>query len=139
MPRRNTGTTQQNRHELIAPTAMPRPHIMQPINDELRHALTQKRVDTTRAKHEARELNTHGEGEQTVLYVNDDELCDAEFFILYIQTTPLPKRLKISEGTFKFNGQHHPRIWLDDFLTAIDAARCVDVNHHLVGNPKRKV
>jgi hypothetical protein len=31
----------------------------------------------------------------------------------------LPKRLKISEGTFKFNGHHQPRIWLDDFLTAI--------------------
>jgi hypothetical protein len=42
-----------------------------------------------------------------------------ECFNLYIRTTPLPKGLKISEGTIKFNGQHDPRIWLDDFLTIV--------------------
>jgi hypothetical protein len=31
----------------------------------------------------------------------------------------LSKGLKISEGIIKFNGQQDPRIWFDDFMTAI--------------------
>jgi hypothetical protein len=42
-----------------------------------------------------------------------------ECFSLYIRTTPLPKGLKISGGIVKFNGQQDPRIWLDDFVTAV--------------------
>jgi hypothetical protein len=40
-PRRNAGTAQHNRHQPAAPGAAPRPQIVQPINDELRHALTE--------------------------------------------------------------------------------------------------
>jgi hypothetical protein len=31
----------------------------------------------------------------------------------------LPKGIKLSDGVVKFNGQQDPRIWLDDFMTAI--------------------
>jgi hypothetical protein len=31
----------------------------------------------------------------------------------------LPKGIKLSDGIVKFNGQQDPRIWLDDFMTAV--------------------
>jgi hypothetical protein len=31
----------------------------------------------------------------------------------------LPKGIKLSDGVVKFNGQQDPRIWFDDFMTAI--------------------
>jgi hypothetical protein len=31
----------------------------------------------------------------------------------------LPKGIKISEGIAMFNGQQDPRIWLDDFMSAV--------------------
>jgi hypothetical protein len=31
----------------------------------------------------------------------------------------LPKGIKLSDGVIKFNGQQDPRIWLDDFMTAV--------------------
>jgi hypothetical protein len=36
-----------------------------------------------------------------------------------IRSTPLPKGIKLSDGVVKFNGQQEPRIWLDDFITAV--------------------
>jgi hypothetical protein len=118
-PRRNTGATQHPRHQLAAPAVVRRPHIVEPINGELRHGLAQHRVDTSRAQCKAHWFSTHGEGKQIVLNVNNDGLCSAECFSLYIRTTHLSKGLKISEGIIKFNGQQDPRIWFDDFMTAI--------------------
>jgi hypothetical protein len=31
----------------------------------------------------------------------------------------LPRGIKLSDGTVKFNGQQDPRIWLDDFVTVV--------------------
>jgi hypothetical protein len=31
----------------------------------------------------------------------------------------LPEGIKLSDGIVKFNGQQDPRIWLDDFMTAV--------------------
>jgi hypothetical protein len=47
------------------------------------------------------------------------ELCGAECFSFLIRSTPLPKGIKLSDGVVKFNGQQDPRIWLDDFITAV--------------------
>jgi hypothetical protein len=47
------------------------------------------------------------------------ELCSAECFHTFICSTPLPKGIKLSEGIAKLNGQQDPRIWLNDFLTAV--------------------
>jgi hypothetical protein len=94
---------------------------VQPINGELRHALAQNKVDWARAQRENRRVfDTHdGSGSgPSIADINDDELCGAECFSLYIRTTPLPKGLKISDNIAKFNEQD-PRIWLDDFLTAV--------------------
>jgi hypothetical protein len=46
-------------------------------------------------------------------------LCGAECFSFLIRSTPLQKGIKLSDGVVKFNGQHDPRIWLDDFITAV--------------------
>jgi hypothetical protein len=43
----------------------------------------------------------------------------AECFSLLIRSTPLLKGVKLSDDVVKFNGQHDPQIWLDDFMTAI--------------------
>jgi hypothetical protein len=48
-----------------------------------------------------------------------DGLCGAECFSLLIRSTPLPKGIKLSDSVVKFNGQQDPRIWLDDFMTAV--------------------
>jgi hypothetical protein len=50
---------------------------------------------------------------------NHDGLCGAECFSLLICSTPLPKEIKLSDSVVKFNGQQDPRIWLDDFITAV--------------------
>jgi hypothetical protein len=42
-----------------------------------------------------------------------------ECFSFLIRSTPLPKGIKLSDGVVKFNGEQDPRIWLDDFITAI--------------------
>jgi hypothetical protein len=46
-------------------------------------------------------------------------LCGTECFSILIRSTPLPKGITLSDGIVKFNGQQDPRIWLDDFITAI--------------------
>jgi hypothetical protein len=47
------------------------------------------------------------------------KLCGAECFSFLIRSTLLPKGIKLSDGVVKFNGQQDPRIWLDDFITAV--------------------
>jgi hypothetical protein len=59
MPRK----IQQPRHQPVALAVSPRPHIVEAINGELRHGLTQHRVDTARAQCEARLFNDHDKGE----------------------------------------------------------------------------
>jgi hypothetical protein len=49
----------------------------------------------------------------------NDGLCGLECFSLLIHSAPLPKGIKLSDGIVKFNGQQDPRIWLDDFITAV--------------------
>jgi hypothetical protein len=49
----------------------------------------------------------------------NDGLCGAECFSLLIRSAPLPKGIKLSDDIVKFNGQQDPRIWLDDFITAV--------------------
>jgi hypothetical protein len=46
-------------------------------------------------------------------------LCGTECFSILIRSTPLPKGIKLSYDVVKFNGQQDPRIWFDDFITAI--------------------
>jgi hypothetical protein len=46
-------------------------------------------------------------------------LCGAECFSFLIRSTPLLKGIKLSDSVVKFNGQQDPRIWLDDFITAV--------------------
>jgi hypothetical protein len=117
MPRRNIPSTEQLRQQAPALAVAPSPQVMEPINGELRHGLAQNRVNLARARREARrfedecELETHGNSRHG--------LCGAECFSLLIRSTPLPKGIKLTNGVVKFNGQQEPRIWLDDFITAI--------------------
>jgi hypothetical protein len=60
-----------------------------------------------------------GEGEQETFNDRNHGLCGAESFSIFIRSTPLPNGIKLSDGIIKFNGQQDPRIWLDNFLTAI--------------------
>jgi hypothetical protein len=90
-PRRNIPPVEQSRHQAAVPAVAPRPQVVEPINGELRHGLAQNRVDSARV----------------------------ECFSFLIRSTPLPKGIKLSDGVVKFNGQQDPRIWLDDFITAV--------------------
>jgi hypothetical protein len=72
--------------------------------------LARARRDARRFKEE-RELEKFGSSR--------DGLCRAECFSLLIRSTPLPKGIKLSDSIVKFNGQQDPRIWLDDFITAV--------------------
>jgi hypothetical protein len=89
--------------------------VVEPINGELRHGLAQNRVDQGRARRDAHRF----EEECDALGGAHDRLCGAECFSLLIRSTPLPKGIKLSDGVVKFNGQQDPRIWLDDFVTAV--------------------
>jgi hypothetical protein len=60
-----------------------------------------------------------GEDDRETFDDNNHELCGAECFSTFIRGTPIPKGIKLSEGIAKFSGQHDPRIWLDNFLTAV--------------------
>jgi hypothetical protein len=91
--------------------------VVEPINGELRHGLAQNRVDIGRARREARRFEE--EHDLEAFADNHDGLCGAECFSLLIHSTPLPKGIKLSDGVVKFNGQQDPRIWLDDFMTAV--------------------
>jgi hypothetical protein len=116
-PRRNVPLVEQLRHQAAALAVAPRPQIVEPINGELRHGLAQNRVDLARARCDARcfedecKLETFGNSRHG--------LCGAECFSILIRSTLLPKGIKLSDGVVKFNGQQDPRIWLDDFITAV--------------------
>jgi hypothetical protein len=116
-PRRNVPSAEQFRHQAVAPAVAPRPQVVEPINGELQHGLAQNRVDLACARRDARrfedecELETFGNSRHG--------LCGVECFSILIRSTPLPKGIKLSDGVVKFNGQQDPRIWLDDFITAV--------------------
>jgi hypothetical protein len=116
-PRRNIPSMEQLRQQAPAPAVAPRPQVVEPINGELRHGLAQNRVDLANARREVRhfedecELETFGNSRHG--------LCGAECFSILIRSTPLPKGIKLSNGVVKFNGQQDPRIWLNEFITAV--------------------
>jgi hypothetical protein len=116
-PRRNIPSTEQLRQQAPAPAVAPRPQIVEPINGELRHGLAQNKVDLARARCEARRFED--ECKLETLGNSRRGLCGAECFSLLIRSMPLPKGIKLSDGVVKFNGQLDPRIWLDDFITAV--------------------
>jgi hypothetical protein len=116
-PRRAIPPVEQSRHPAAAPAVVPRTQVVEPINGELRHGLAQNRVDLERARREARRFEE--ERDLEAFASNHDGLCGAECFSLLIRSTPLPKGIKLSDGVAKFNGQQDPRIWLDDFMTAV--------------------
>jgi hypothetical protein len=99
---------EQARHPAPAPAVAPRTQAVKPVNGELRHGLAQHRVDQGRARREAETFGGPSDG-----------LCGAECFSLLVRSAPLPKGIKLSDGIVKFNGQQDPRIWLDDFITAV--------------------
>jgi hypothetical protein len=91
--------------------------VVEPINGELRHGLAQNRVDSVRARCDARCFEE--EAELEAFGNSRHGLCGAECFSFLIRSTPLPKGIKLSDGVVKFNGQQDPQIWLDDFITAV--------------------
>jgi hypothetical protein len=116
-PRRAIPPVKQSRHPVAAPAVAPRTQAVEPINGELQHGLAQNRVDNGRARREARRFEE--ERDLEAFAGNHDGLCGAECFSLLIRSTPLPKGIKLRDGVIKFNGQQDPRIWLDDFMTAV--------------------
>jgi hypothetical protein len=114
-PRVTAPPAEQARHPAAVPVAAPRMQVVEPINGELRHGLAQNRVDQGRAQRDAR----HFEEERDAFSGANDGLCGAECFSLLIHSTPLPRGIKLSNGIVKFNGQQDPRIWLNDFITAV--------------------
>jgi hypothetical protein len=119
-PRRNIPPVEQSRHQAPAPVVAPRPQVVEPINGELRYGLAQNRVDSAHARHDAHDAHRFEEECELETFGNSRHgLCGAECFSFLIRSTPLPKGIKLSNGVVKFNGQQDPRIWLDDFITAI--------------------
>jgi hypothetical protein len=116
-PRINIPPVEPSRHQIAVPAAAPRPQVVEPINGELRHGLAQNRVDSARARHDARRFEE--EAELEAFGNSRHGLCGAECFSFLIRSIPLPKGIKLSDGVVKFNGQQDPRIWLDDFITAV--------------------
>jgi hypothetical protein len=108
---------EQDGHPAPAPAAAPRAQVVEPINGELRHGLAQNRVDQARARCEARRFD--GDRETETFGGANDGFCGAKCFSLLIRSAPLPRGIKLSDGIVKFNGQQDPRIWLDDFMTAV--------------------
>jgi hypothetical protein len=117
-PRRNIPLVEPSRHQVAAPAVAPRPQVVEPINGELRHGLAQNRVDSARAR---RAVCRFEEEAKLEAFGNSHHgLCGAGCFSFLIRSTPLPKGIKLSDGVVKFNGQQDPRIWLDDFITAVN-------------------
>jgi hypothetical protein len=96
---------------------VPRPQVVEPINGALQHGLPQHRVDLAHARREARHFE--GGGEPETFDNKNHGLCGAECFSILIRSTLPPKGIKLSDGIVKFNGQQDPRIWLDNFITAV--------------------
>jgi hypothetical protein len=116
-PRRAIPPVEQSRHPAAVPAVAPRTQVVEPINGELRHGLAQNRVDNGRARRDARRFKE--ERNLEAFGGSHDGLCGVECFSLLIRSTPLPKGIKLSDSVVKFNGQQDPRIWLDDFMTAV--------------------
>jgi hypothetical protein len=106
-----------DRHPALAPVTAPRANVVEPFNRELQHGLAQNRVNAARARCEARRFD--GEREAETFGGVNDGFCGAECFSLLIRSALLPRGIKLSDGIVKFNGQQDPRIWLDDFMTAV--------------------
>jgi hypothetical protein len=117
MPRRAIPPIEQSRHPVATPAVAPRTQVVEPINGELRHGLAQNRVDSGHARRDVRRFEE--EHDLEAFDGNHDGLCRAECFSLLIRSTPLPKGIKLSDSVVKFNGQQDPRIWLNDFITAV--------------------
>jgi hypothetical protein len=116
-PRGNIPPVELSRHQVAARAVAPRTQVVEPINGELWHGLAQNRVYSARARRDARRFEEEAE---LVAFENGRHgLCGAECFSFLIHSTPLPKGVKLSDGVVKFNGQQDPRIWLDDFITAV--------------------
>jgi hypothetical protein len=79
--------------------------------------LAQNKVDSARARRDAHRFEE--EAELEAFGNGHHGRCGAECFSFLICSTPLPKGIKFSDGVVKFNGQQDPRIWLDDFITAV--------------------
>jgi hypothetical protein len=116
-PRRSIPPVEPPRHQTAAPAVAPRTQVVEPINGELRHGLAQNRVDSARARHDARRFEE--EAELEAFGNSRHGLCGAECFSFLICSTPLPKGIKLSDGVVKFNRQQDPQIWLDEFITAV--------------------
>jgi hypothetical protein len=117
MPRRAIPPVEQSRHPAAVPAVAPRTQVVEPINGELRHGLAYNRVDSGHARRDARRFEE--EHDLEAFGGNHDGFCGAECFSLLIRSTPLPKGIKLSDSVVKFNGKQDPRIWLDDFITAV--------------------
>jgi hypothetical protein len=117
MPRRAVPQVEQTRNPAAALAIAPRTQVVEPINGELRHGLAQNRVNLGHARRDVRRFEE--ERDLEAYGGNHDGLCGAECFSLLICSTPLPKGIKLSDSVVKFNGQQDPRIWLDDFITAV--------------------
>jgi hypothetical protein len=91
--------------------------VVEPISGELRHGLAQNRVNNGHARRDARRFEE--ECDLEAFGGSHNELCGAECFSFLIRSTPLPKGIKLSDSVVKFNGQQDPRIWLNDFITAV--------------------
>jgi hypothetical protein len=92
--RRTAPPAEQARHPAPVPAAAPRMQVVEPLNGELWHGLSQNRVDQGRARREARCFEEDREAE-TFGGANDGP-CGAECFSLLIYSAPLPKGIKLS-------------------------------------------
>jgi hypothetical protein len=95
-------TYQPSRHQAAAPAVAPRTQVVEPINGELWHGLAQNRVDSARARRDARRFEE--EAELEAFGNSRHGLFGAECFSFLIRSTPLPKGIKLSDGVVKFNG-----------------------------------
>jgi hypothetical protein len=102
-PRRNIPPVEPSRHQAAAPAVAPRTQVVELINGELQHGLPQNRVDSARARRDARRFEEKTELE--AFRNSHHRLCGAECFSFLIRSTALPKGIKLSDGVVKFNGQ----------------------------------
>jgi hypothetical protein len=60
-PRRNIPLVEPSRHQVAALAVASRTQVVEPINSELRHGLAQNRVDSARARRDARRFEEEAE------------------------------------------------------------------------------
>jgi hypothetical protein len=71
MPRRNIPPVEPFRNQAAAPAVAPRPWVVEPINGELRHGLAQNRVNSARARRDARCFKGEAELEHLGIVIMD--------------------------------------------------------------------